>query len=70
MKMFAGSSEPRKIPGLPDDWRDQIQADLEARLEAGGTLPGIRPDGTHIARTEHGERALDGHDNPPDPKSD
>ena len=33
------------IPGFPDDWRDQIKADLAAQLSAGGTLYGIRSDG-------------------------
>ncbi len=39
------------VPGRPEDWRDQIKADLAAQLEAGGTLYGFRPDGTCTART-------------------
>ena len=46
------------VPGRPKDWRDQIKADLAAQVEAGGTLYGIRPDGTWIARTKDGDRVI------------
>ena len=49
---------PSGIPELPEGWRDQIKADLEAQLEAGGTLYGIRADGAYIARTKEGDRVL------------
>ena len=46
------------VPGRPEDWREQIKADLAAQLEAGGTLYGFRPDGTCIARTRDGSRVI------------
>ena len=46
------------VPGRPEDWREQIKADLAAQLEAGGTLYGFRPDGTCIARTRDGTRVI------------
>ena len=46
------------VPGRPDDWREQIKADLAAQLEAGGTLYGVRSDGAYIARTKHGDRVI------------
>ena len=46
------------VPGRPEDWREQIEADLAAQLEAGGTLYGFRPDGACIARTRDGTRVL------------
>lgn len=46
------------VPDRPEDWREQIKADLAAQLEAGGTLYGFRPDGTCIARTRDGIRIL------------
>ncbi len=46
------------FPGRPEDWREQISADLGAQLEAGGTLYGFRPDGTCVARTRDGTRIL------------
>ena len=46
------------VPARPEDWREQIKADLAAQLEAGGTLYGFRPDGTWIARTKHGDRVI------------
>ena len=52
------NTPPPKIPGFPDDWRDQIKADLAAQLEAGGTLYGIRSDGAYIARTKDGDRVI------------
>ena len=38
-------SPPPDIPGFPNDWREQIKADLAAQVEAGGTLYGVRSDG-------------------------
>ena len=49
---------PPDVPGRPKDWREQIKADLAAQVEAGGTLYGIRPDGTWIARTKDGDRVI------------
>ena len=46
-------------PGRPEDWREQIKADLAAQLEAGGTLYGFRPDGAYIARTRDGDRVIE-----------
>lgn len=48
---------PPKIPGFPDNWRDQIKADLAAQLEAGGTPFGIRSDGAYI--TDQGRGPAD-----------
>lgn len=45
-------------PGRPEDWRDQIKADLAAQVEAGATLYGFRSDGTWIARTRDGDRVI------------
>ena len=53
---------PPEVPGRPEDWRDQIKADLAAQLEAGGTLYGIRSDGAYVARTKDGDRVIE----PPD----
>ena len=50
--------QPPDIPGRPNDWRDQIKADLAAQVEAGGTLYGVRSDGAYIARTKQGDRVL------------
>ena len=49
---------PPDMPGRREDWRDQIKADLAAQVQAGGTLYGIRPDGTWIARTRDGDRVI------------
>ena len=46
------------VPDRPEDWREQIKADLAAQLEAGGTLYAFRPDGTCIARTRDGDRVF------------
>ncbi|MDE0335659.1 MAG: hypothetical protein OXI64_11915 [Defluviicoccus sp.] len=46
------------VPGRPEDWREQIKADLAAQVEAGATLYGFRPDGTWIARTKDGDRVI------------
>ena len=46
------------VPDRPEDWREQIKADLAAQLEAGGTLYDFRPDGTCIVRTLDGTRGL------------
>ena len=59
MKWHAeAASPPPDPPGRPNDWREQIKADLAAQLEAGGTLYGVRSDGAYIARTRHGDRVL------------
>ena len=52
------TAAPPAIPGFPEDWREQILADLAGQLEAGGTLYGLRSDGAYIARTQDGERVL------------
>ena len=39
-------------------WRDRIQADLAAHIEAGGMLYGYRNDGAYIARTKRGDRII------------
>ena len=46
------------VPGRPEDWREQIKADLAAQVEAGGTLYGVRSDGACIERTKDGDRVL------------
>ena len=46
---------PPDKPGRPEDWREQIEADLAAQLEAGGTLYGFRP-GRHLVRADQGRR--------------
>ena len=66
MQKIRKLEEPAKIPGFPDDWRDQIKAYLASQLEAGGTLYGFRSDGAYIARTKDGDRVL----SHPDPESD
>ena len=58
MEHWEISDTPPDIPGRPKDWREQIKADLEAQVEAGGTLYGFLPDGTCIARTRDGERVI------------
>ncbi len=52
------NSPPPDMPGRRKDWRDRIKADLAAQVKAGGTLYGIRPDGTWIARTRDGDRVI------------
>ena len=52
------AAPPPGKPGRPEDWREQIKADLAAQLAAGGTLYGFRPDGTWIARTRDGDRVI------------
>ena len=49
---------PPDIAGFPKDWRNQIKADLAARLDAGGTLYGVRMDGACVARSRDGDRVL------------
>ena len=49
---------PPDVSDRPKDWRDQIKADPAAQVEAGGTLYGIRSDGTWIARTRDGDRVI------------
>lgn len=49
---------PPDKPCRPDDWREQIKADLAAQLDAGATLYGVRPDGAYVARTKHGDRVI------------
>ena len=46
------------VPPRPEEWREQIKADLAAQAEAGATLYGFRPDGTWIARTKDGDRII------------
>ena len=46
------------VPARPEEWREQIKADLAAQVEAGATLYGFRPDGTWIARTKDGDRII------------
>ena len=50
---------PPEVPGRPEDWREQIKADLAAQLEAGGTLYGVRADDAYIARTRDGDRVIE-----------
>ena len=54
---------PPDKPRRPDDWREEIEADLAAQLEAGATLYGVRSDGAYIARTKHGDRVISLPDN-------
>lgn len=51
-------SPPPDMPGRRKDWHDRIKADLAAQVKAGGTLYGIRPDGTWIARNRDGDRVI------------
>ncbi|MCY3880324.1 MAG: hypothetical protein OXF74_14240 [Rhodobacteraceae bacterium] len=53
------SGAPPEIPGFAEDWREQIMADLEAQVAAGGTLYGVRSDGAYIARTKDGVRVIE-----------
>ena len=46
-------------------WRERIQADLDAQVEAGATLYGINKDGVWTARDKNGVREID----PPKRKS-
>ena len=43
---------------LTEGWREEIRADLEAQIEAGGTLYDFPGDGTCIERTKDGERVI------------
>ena len=52
------ATPPPNVPGRPEDWREQIKADLAAQLDAGGTLYGVRSDGAYVARTRDGDRVL------------
>lgn len=52
------SASPPDKPGRPQDWREQIRADLAAQVTAGATLYGFRRDGVYIARTRYGERVI------------
>ena len=58
-------SPPPDMPGRRKDWRDRIKADLAAQVKAGGTLYGIRPDGTWIARTVDGDMVIKRRDRKP-----
>ena len=49
---------PPDIPGRPEDWREQIMADLEDQLDAGGTLYGYSWTGIYTARTKDGDREI------------
>lgn len=57
-KIKESEKSPPDIPGFPKDWRNQIKADLADQLAAGGTLYGVRSDGTYIARTRDGDRVI------------
>ena len=52
------AAPPPDIPGFPENWREEIKADLAAQVVAGGTLYGVRSDGAYIARTADGDRVL------------
>ena len=58
MRNHKETEAPPEKPGRPKDWRDWMKADLAAQVEAGGTLYGIRPAGTWIARTKDGDRII------------
>ena len=60
MKIVKMPKEPPPPPGWPDDWQDEIKADLARQVEAGATLYGYRKDGRYIARTKNGDRVLSG----------
>ena len=48
---------PIKQGWLPN-WREQVKADLAARVRAGGTLYGVRRDGAYISRTRRRDRVI------------
>ena len=50
---------PLGPPKEPETWREAIEADLQADVDAGRTLYGKRPDGAYIARTRDGDRVVD-----------
>ena len=58
VKQGETTAPPSDKPGWPEDWREQIKADLAAQVEAGATLYGFRPDGTCIARTRDGDQII------------
>ena len=58
MYRYQITSKLPDTPGRPNDWQEQIKADLAAQLEAGGTLYGVRSDGVYIARTKAGDRVI------------
>ena len=45
-------------PDLQGDWRREVEADLAAQVQAGGTLYGYRRDGAYIARTRNGDQVI------------
>ncbi len=58
MQKDKNANSPPDMPGRRKDWRDRIKADLAAQVKAGGTLYGIRSDGTWIARNRDGDRVI------------
>ena len=60
IKIVRTQEEPPPPPGWPDDWQDEIKADLARQVEAGATLYGYRKDGKYIARSKNGDRVLKG----------
>lgn len=52
------TASPPEKPGRPQNWREQIKADLATQVKAGATLYGFRRDGAYIARTRYRERTI------------
>ena len=52
--------EPPLAPGWPDDWQEEVKADLDRQVDAGATLYGYRSDGAYIANSKDGDRVLEG----------
>ena len=48
----------QKKSGRAETWRERVEADLAAQVEAGGTLYGYRKDGACVARTGSGDRVI------------
>lgn len=45
-------------PDLQGDWHREVEVDLAAQVQAGGTLYGYRRDGAYIARTRNGDQVI------------